>query len=122
MQPDAEVDSKCELSQNTVVHAARGKLFFVETERGSLSCLEVCPIVTELLEKLEDWSLDPFGAVLLEARGMDTARASPLLRLLWRRLEVVFGQMAKYWRAYVADYLPDGKFDPAQCPDSLHVL
>ena len=115
---------ECELFllQNTVVHAAWGKPFFVETEGGSLSCLEVCPIVREPLEKLEDWSLDPFGAVLLEARGMDTVRASPLLHLLCRRLEVVFGQMANYWRAYVADYLPGGKFDPAQCPDSLHVL
>ena len=40
--------------QNTVLHAAWSKPFFVETEGGSLSCLEVCPIVRELLEKLED--------------------------------------------------------------------
>ena len=59
---------------------------------------EHCPVLSApaARNKLEDWSHDPFGAMLLEARGVDTVRASPLLHLLCQRLDVVFEQMAKY--------------------------
>ena len=108
--------------QNAVVHAAWGKHFSMETKGGSLSCLEACPVVRSLLRNLEEWEQGPLGAVLLEARAMPIVRASPLLSMLCRRLEVVFGGMTKYWRSYVSPWLPGRRLDPESNPDILHSL
>ena len=45
-----------------------------------------------------------------------------MLHLMCRSLEVIFGQMAKYRRSYVAPWLPEGPLDSEAHPELKHVL
>ena len=89
---------------------------------GSSSCLDVFPVVQNLPGILEEWAQDPLGTVLLDAGAVELVRASPMLHLLCRHLEVVFAQMARYWTSYVAPWLTGGRLDPEAHPELKHVL